>query len=229
MKKGILFLLLAVGFSAGAQQSLKDLLYSGKLKSDANTVIRKGDDLTAKIDTSAKKPEIVEKTNPATTASIPPTDTLVDKVTTTTATDPNMPATNATVAATGTIVPAVVAADSMVKTEPAPPEVVAAAPPKSNTKLWKEYIDSLSNALKTEVLPNKKIKKETYYITVEYEINVDGQTNILSVISDPEHSFLQSEVKNHMELTAPKLAPVTDSSGKARKVKRRYNFSLTKE
>ena len=57
MKKGILFLLLAGLFASNAHaQSLKDLLYSGKLKKDSNTVIRKGDDLSSKIDTSTKKP-----------------------------------------------------------------------------------------------------------------------------------------------------------------------------
>ena len=37
-------------------QSLKDALYSGKLKSDTGTVVRKTDDLSTKIDTAKKKP-----------------------------------------------------------------------------------------------------------------------------------------------------------------------------
>lgn len=37
-------------------QSLKELLYSGKLKSDTGSVVRKTDDLSTKIDTSTRKP-----------------------------------------------------------------------------------------------------------------------------------------------------------------------------
>src|SRR3954464_15295926 len=62
MKKGILFLFMAATFTSNAQ-SLKDLLYSGKLKMDSNTVIRKTDDLSSKIDTSQKKaPDQVKTT-----------------------------------------------------------------------------------------------------------------------------------------------------------------------
>ena len=42
--------------SSGHSQSLKDLLYSGKLKSDTGSVVRKSDDLSTKIDTSTRKP-----------------------------------------------------------------------------------------------------------------------------------------------------------------------------
>jgi hypothetical protein len=37
-------------------QKLKDLLYSGKMKSDSGTTVRKTDDLSTKIDTTVKKP-----------------------------------------------------------------------------------------------------------------------------------------------------------------------------
>ena len=61
MKKGILFLLLVSTLTSNAQ-SLKDALYGGKLKTDSGTVIKKGDDLSSKIDTSKKKPVEQEKT-----------------------------------------------------------------------------------------------------------------------------------------------------------------------
>ena len=67
MKKSLLFLLMVAAFSAGAQQkqSLKDLLYGGKLKLDSTAVIRKSDDLSTKIDTAAKKAPEPESQNPA--------------------------------------------------------------------------------------------------------------------------------------------------------------------
>ena len=90
-------------------------------------------------------------------------------------------------------------------------------------------MDSLVSTLKTEVLSSKKIKKETYYLYVDYEIGTEGQVTVNSVTASPENSFLQDQVKERLTLTAPQLAPVIDSSGKARKVKRKYNFNITKE
>ena len=57
MKKSILFLLVTVTSVCVQAQSLKDLLYGGKLKNDSNSVVRKTDDLSTKIDTTTKKPE----------------------------------------------------------------------------------------------------------------------------------------------------------------------------
>ena len=67
MKKGILFLLIVFTVTAKAQ-TLKDALYGGKLKTDSGTLIKKGDDLSTKIDTSRKKPVEPEKNklNPVT-------------------------------------------------------------------------------------------------------------------------------------------------------------------
>lgn len=66
MKTGILLVLLLAGAASAQSQSLKDLLYSGKLKSDTGTVVRKTDDLSTKIDTTTKKPVEPEKTKTTT-------------------------------------------------------------------------------------------------------------------------------------------------------------------
>lgn len=62
MKKAILFISIIISVSANAQ-SLKDALYGGKLKTDSNTVLRKGEDLTSKIDTTTKKKPVVPEKN----------------------------------------------------------------------------------------------------------------------------------------------------------------------
>lgn len=67
MKTIILFLSVLIAVSSPAQ-SLKDALYSGKLKTDSGTVLRKGEDLSSKIDTARKKEPVPEKTKPVTTA-----------------------------------------------------------------------------------------------------------------------------------------------------------------
>lgn len=205
MKSGSLAVLFTLSLAAGAQQkqSLKDLLYSGKLKSDSGSVVRSSDDLNARIDTATKKPEeskpVVATNDPSKPTAATPTDAAT---TTTVSTD------SSAAAATNT---------------------ANAVPVKSNTKIWKDYTDSLQNTFKTELLPSKKIKKDTYFAVVDYEIGLNGAVNVLGVSVSPENAFLQEEIKKRMDLTAPQLAPILDSTGKARKTKKKYSFSLTKE
>lgn len=204
-----MLLLLISSFSANSQK-LKDLLYSGKLRSDSGSVVRKGDDLSTKIDTATKKPVEAEKPQTAVVQNASPVANTASADTTTTTVQ------SGTTEATAT--------------PPAPaPTETAAAPAKNNTKLWKEYTDSLVGTFKTELLPNKKIKKDTYFIIAEYEIGTDGQVTIGNVTTTPENSFLQEEIKKRLEMTVPQLAPVLDSTGKARKTKRKFNFSMVKE
>jgi hypothetical protein len=201
MKKGVLFLLLLGAVSTNAQ-SLKDLLYSGKLKTDSNSVIRKGDDLSSKIDTNTKKPaqpEKIKNTGIADSAS----KKLIGADSATANTDTANSATSDT-------------RDNN-------------AFAKNNNTVWKDFMDSVISILKTDVLPSKKIKSETYYLYVDYEIGTDGQVNITNVVSSPENSFLQDQVKSILITSVPQLTPALDSTNKPRKVKRKYNFNITKE
>jgi hypothetical protein len=213
MQKAILVVLLFIAGSLTTRaQSLKDLLYSGKLKMDSNTVLRKTDDLKSRIDTAQKKP--AEPAKPVVAAAgvdsikkiTPQGDTVA-------------------VAAAGN--------DSAIADTVAVAAAVTAAaapvPTKTNTKIWKEYSDSLVASLTTEVLSSKKIKKETYYINVAYEIETNGQVNITNVTSTPENAFLQDQVKQRLVNAPPQLNPVLDSNNQPRKAKRGYNFSITKD
>jgi len=195
MKKGILLLLLVSSVVANAQ-SLKDALYGGKLKTDSGTVIRKGDDLISKIDTSRKKPVEPEKIKVVTVVGD----------------------SSARVLATQSDSIKIAGVDKN-------DNVVVL---KDNTKIWKEYMDSVIGTLKTEVLPSKKIKNDTYYVLVEYEIGIDGEVTINNVWPSPENSFLQQQVKERLTLTAPRLNPVLSGNGKPRKVIKKYNFTLAK-
>lgn len=200
MKKGILALLFISAFVANAQQkqSLKDLLYGGKLKPDSSGVIRKSDDLSTKIDTTTKKPVVPQKPMNPVVGSNPAKAEAVNMDAAATPVDVvNVPA--------------------------------AVAPPKSNTKIWKGYTDSLVSNLKAEVLTSKKIKKETYFFSVDYEIATDGQVSITNVTCDPENAFLLDQVKQRLTLTPPQLTPVLDSNNQPRKVKKKQNFNVTKE
>ena len=89
MKKVFLALSFIISVTAQAQ-SLKDLLYGGKLKADSNSVLRQGDDLSSKIDTTTKKKPVVAEKNMSAALSLDsikkwtsPTDTsrsyIIDK------------------------------------------------------------------------------------------------------------------------------------------------------
>lgn len=209
MKKGLLLLLLMAGAFTIQAQSLKDLLYGGKLKSDSNSVVRKTDDLKAKMDTGQKKRVVVDTVKAIAAA---PADSVkrVSSQADTLATALNT------------------VADSALAT--APVAVAApAAPVKTNTKIWKEYTDSLVVTMKPEIDNAKKIKKDTYHVLVSYEIDTAGVVNITNVGITPENAMLQTQLKQYMEVTPPKLNPVLDSAQQPRKVKRSGSFTITKE
>jgi hypothetical protein len=205
MKKTSLLVLVLILLSSAVtySQSLKDLLYKGKLKNDSNTVVRKTDDLSTKIDTGTKKPAEPVKT---VVVSDMPKDTSSGQIITTDS----------------------LAAPEAKKDNPEVKKDNKANVVPDNTKMWKAYMDSMVTTFNTEVLPSKKVKKETYYVFVDYEIAVDGQVTVNNIIITPENSFLQDEIKQRIMLTAPKLNPVVSSTGKPMKSKKRYNFTLTK-
>lgn len=235
MKK--LFLLLSVLAAIGVQAQdeipkLKDLLYGGKLKKDSSGVIRKTDDLAAKIDTSTKKfpePEkakAVAKVAPDTaktsTVATPP-ETGTAKVESASTTTTN----NAGTVTTGTITTGTVAAATEGAAVVAPP--TTAAPAKTNTKLWKEYTDSLTSFLKAEAFSSKQIKKETYFMSFDYEIGTDGLVTVNTVSSTPSNNYLQAQVKQFLDNTPLKLNPVLDGAGQAKKAKRKQSYTVTKD
>ena len=75
----------------------------------------------------------------------------------------------------------------------------------------------------------KKIKSGTYYLYVDYELGTEGQVDVISVVASPENDFLAQQVKERILYSGLQLTPVLDSSNKPRKVKRKYNFNITKE
>jgi len=209
--KGSLLLLFTLALAASAQaQSLKEALYGGKLKLDTGVVIRKGDDLKAHIDTSTKKTVIADKQ-----ASIPGAkDSLGQKV-------------SALQQANGAK-PQEVATDNAVREAAAPAAGTGTNAAADNNKVWKDYIDELMTTIRTDVLPSKKIKNGTYYVLVDYEIDVDGQVAVKNVTSSPGSEYLEEQVRERINLTAPRLTPLLNNYGKPRKAAKKQNLTITK-
>jgi hypothetical protein len=221
MKNFILLLILVTVICAVQAQDkpkLKDLLFSGKLKKDSTGMIRSTDDLSKKIDTSSKKVDssVVKKDVQSVNANSPTTNVAQ-----------NSTAPVTTTAVTGTVAANI--GDKTANTDTAAVAPVTTTSVKSNSKIWKDYTDSLTKVLQEEVLKAKQIKKDTYFILVDYEIATDGQVTINNVTSSPENAFLQGQIKQIMDSTPLKLNPVTDSNNQAKKVKRRQQFTVTKE
>jgi hypothetical protein len=187
-------------------QKLIDALYSGKLKMDTGTVIRKGDDLSSKIDTSTKKPVEQEK------AKLTPLVRDSSMVVSGTSGDSMAVAIN--------LIPADAAITAAKDSN--------AVATKDNNVVWKQYIDEFTGTLRTEVLPSKKIKSGTYSVLIEYEIGLDGQVTVNSVSSSPESSFLDQQVKERLTLTSPQLSPLLNSYGKPRKAAKKQILTLSK-
>ncbi|HVE61689.1 MAG TPA: hypothetical protein VNA26_07715 [Chitinophagaceae bacterium] len=215
MKKGVLLLLLVSSIFAEAQ-SLKEALYGGKLKNQPGSVIRKGDDLSTKMDTARKT---------STNDSLAKTTVL--KADSSAKRGANQP--------DSAVISGIEEKDNIsVPTNTTTPEIINASKEntpvlKDNNVAWREYIDSVTSILKAEVLPSKKIKNGTYYVTVSYSIGTDGQVTINNVLLTPENTFLQQQVKDRIAIDAPRLNPVLSGSGAPRKASKNYNFTLSKE
>lgn len=211
--KGSLFLLLMLILTASVQaQSLKEALYGGKLKLDSGTVIRKGDDLKAHIDTSTKKVVVAEKPAVAPASK----DSLAQK--------------GQTLQQTNAATMQEVTADNPVAgaTTPATGSNTGTNAAADNNKVWKDYIDELMTMIRTDILPSKKIKNGTYYVLVDYEIDVDGQVAVKNITCSPGSDYLEEQVRERINLTAPRLTPLLNNYGKPRKAAKKQNLTITK-
>ena len=231
MKAIVLFTVFLLAISAKSQ-SLLDAVYGGKLKADTGAVLRKGDSLKIKenmaqkvVADSIRKDSIaaaaaavIERQN----ANVAVKDTIagINTATVNTANTNTATAITTNTAIAPAIAPAVV--------PPVESALGEKSVPKDNNKIWKTFIDSLSNTIKSEVLTSGKIKKGVYSVLINYEIKPDGQININSVASDPENSFLDGQIKMRLTLDAPQLNPVLGTNGQPRTVAKKQMLTFVK-
>ena len=193
-------------------QSLKDSLFSGKLKADSNLVKK------SKINEQKPVADTAKKITPATVKKATP-----DSVAVVIKNDPNKVVTDSVQVQTVTA--------ETITTETVTAENATANPPQryeDNNKVWKKFTDQHIAIINTEVLPSKKIKKGTYSVMIEYEIGTDGVVTTKNVTSTPSNDYLVEQVKERMMANAPQLAPMI-RDGVPRKSSRRQVINFTKE
>ncbi len=179
-------------------QSLKEALYGGKLKADTTGVLRKGDSL--KIRENMAQKIIADSIKKETIA--------VEKE---------------MAIAAGKDTTAILNKDLAAETVPAEKAI-----PTDNNDIWKVFIDSITIAVKSEVITSNRLKKGAYSVLINYEINPEGQVNINSVASDPQNSFLENQIKERLILNSPQMNPVMGSNGKPRTVVKKQLLSFVK-
>ncbi len=200
MKMIILFASILLSFTSESQ-SLKEALYGGKLKADTGAVIRKGDSLKIKENIAQK---VIED-------SIKKEEIALVKQ--------NAAAAGLDTSTTGNI---------NISTETSASETAVKTIPADNNLIWKTFIDTVSSSVRSEVITSNKLKKGAYSVLIQYEIRPDGQININSVVSDPQNSFLEGQIKVRLMLDAPQMNPVMGTNGKPRTVARKQLLSFTK-
>lgn len=219
MKAIVLFTVLLFAVSAKSQ-SLKEALFGGKLKSDTGAVIRQGDSTVIKESMAQK---IVEDSVKAVEKKIADSMKIVQKIIADSIRKETIAVEKAKAIAEGRDTTAIVAALSRDENAPAEKTI-----PKDNNRIWKSFIDSLSNSVKSEVITSGKIKNGAYSVLIEYEIKPDGQIGINNVASDPKNAFLEQQVKDRLIVNAPQMNPVMGTNGKPRTVARKQMLTFTK-
>lgn len=219
MKAIVLFTVLFFAVSAKSQ-SLKEALFGGKLKSDTGTVIRQGDSTMIKESMAQK---IVEDSVKAVEKKVADSMKVVQKVIADSIRKETIAVEKAKAIAEGRDTTAIVAALSRDETAPTEKTI-----PKDNNRIWKSFIDSLSNSVKSEVITSGKIKNGAYSVLIEYEIKPDGQVGINNVASDPKNAFLEQQIKDRLIVNAPQMNPVMGTNGKPRTVARKQMLTFTK-
>jgi hypothetical protein len=208
MKAIVLFTFIFLAFSASSQ-SLKDALYSGRLKADTGAVIRKGDSLKIQENMAQKiaadSAEIVQKM-------------IADSIR-----KEALATAKQNAIAAGEDTAAFLSTDTEAATAAAEKAI-----PADNNKIWKSFIDSVTTVVKSEVVTSDKLKKGAYSVLIEYDIKPDGVIDINSVKSDPQNSFLEGQIKVRLTLDAPQLNPVIGANGKPRTVARKQLLSFVK-
>ncbi len=202
--KKILFITFLFVSATASAQSLKDALYSGRLKTDSGSVIKKGDSLQVRTNEEVKAHQDSIK---------------VAAIVAKTVEDSLKKAGVAVNTVTGEVVEGIV--DSTGTTVP--------TEKLDNTAAWKKFIDEYTAVVKKEVDASNRVRKGAYSVLIEYEIGEDGSIVTNKIAAEPKNTFIEEQVKQRMMYNAPQLDPIRNANGTPRKVSRKQMLTIIKE
>lgn len=98
----------------------------------------------------------------------------------------------------------------------------------SKQKQWKRFIETNSQIISQQADDNRKVKKGTYEIEVEYEIGLNGRVTTKGITCNPYNEFLIQQVTELMK-RPPVLSPPIYSDGKPRVLPAKQTITITKK
>ncbi len=202
--KTILFIAVLFSGTMADAQSLKEALYSGRLKTDSGSVIKKGDSLQVRTNEEVKAHQdslkIAAMVAKVVEDSLKKAGVAVNTVT--------GEVVENRVDSTGTMIP---------------------VEKLDNTAAWKKFIDEYTAVVKKEVDASNRVRKGAYSVLIEYEIGEDGSIVTNTIAAEPKNAFIEEQVKQRMMYNAPQLDPVRNANGTPRKVSRKQMLTIIKE
>jgi hypothetical protein len=98
----------------------------------------------------------------------------------------------------------------------------------SKQKLWKRFIENNTAIINDEVNGNRKVKKGTYTVDIEYEIGLNGRITTRSITSEPNNAYILDQFTQLMQRT-PVLSPPIYADGKPRTMVARQPITIVKK
>lgn len=98
----------------------------------------------------------------------------------------------------------------------------------SKQKLWKRFIENNTNIINDQVNDNRKVKKGTYNVEIEYEIGLNGRITTRSVTVEPNNPYILDHFNELMKRT-PVLSPPIYADGKPRVSVARQPVTIVKK
>lgn len=201
----IVMLLIASSLTA---QSLKDSLFSGKLKNPLKQSEAAKDSARKAAKDSVEVTTKQDAGTPVTTEN----KTAVDA--------PNTPSVNNPVTANTP------ATEAQGQAEILPDSLNRLYVAKQ--KAWKRFIDQQTLIIATQADESRKVKRGEYYIEFDYEIGLNGRVKTSNVTCSPQNEFLLQAITDALTRT-PILAPPLYSDGKPRTVSAKQQMTILKK
>lgn len=212
----IVALLVASSLSA---QSLKDSLFSGKLKNplkqaelardSAQKAAKDSMDLAAGVKKdSASNPAVSPSASAPSSAVSPSAEGVIPD------------------AQAATTAPATATVNSLPDASELPDSLNRTYHAKQ--KAWKRYIDQQTTIISAQADETRKVRTGEYYVEFDYQIGLNGRVKVSNITCSPQNEFIVQQVTDAMTRTPVLAAPIY-ADGKPRIVNAKQQMTILKK